>query len=124
MWYCYGTVCYINVCVFTSLQFDDTDVLLQEVQSSVITGVNDFCSDQCELVPSSLSRAEFLCGSENTEVVFYRVMLSGEGETYCSNLVAATEGWVREEEASVLVRGNRIFIDSKCTVGIEVSLHS
>lgn len=84
--------------------------------------MNKHCEGRCSLERESLRQPEFLCLKDDLQVVAFRAVISIEGGSdVCSDATKAMQDWVHGGSATVLVGGNRLFLNQECTVVIEVS---
>ena len=96
------------------LQFQSTREKLADITSSIISAVNSRC--RCSLAVNHISAEHFVCTS-NQHVVVYRAELYRHKD--CVQVFSYIEQWVRENQTSVIIQGNRIKVYPNCPIEVD-----
>ena len=101
------------------MQFDKTDLKLNDTASQVATEVQESC-DSCLLSTSQITSGEFSCQQESSEdEVTYRARLRGNTDSDCSDIIDNIATWLEGSPASITVQGNRLSLASNCDVEVD-----
>ena len=92
-----------------------TEKKLEDVKAVVLELLEALC---IECTSENIDRQSFSCFEESPSFVTYRARLEGTWETDSDSLISLIENWLRGGEASVIVTGILMNVDSTCSVAI------
>ena len=99
------------------LQVASTEKKLEDITNAVLEHLTDSCAG-CGITSDIIDRQSFACFSESPTHVTYRARLEGTSETDSDSLISLVEKWVFSSEASIIVTGVLMTVDSKCSVAV------
>ena len=100
---------------FSLLQSSERSLKLEHITAAVVKELKSSCS---ECGPEMIDSQLFFCNAESPSFLTYRARLEGTSETDSSSLVSLIEAWVRGGEASLIMTGVQMSLDSSCAVAI------
>ena len=93
--------------------------LTEQKQNDVKAVVLELLEASCtECTSENVDRQSFSCFDESPSYVTYRARLEGTWEADSDSLISLIEEWVKGGEASVIVTGILMNVDSTCSVTI------
>ena len=90
---------------------------LEDITNAVLEQLRDTCAE-CAITSDIIDRESFMCYPESPTYVTYRARLEGTSETDSGSLISLIEKWVFSSEASIIVTGVLMTVDSECSVAI------
>ena len=100
---------------FSLLQSSERSLKLEHITAAVVMELKSSCS---ECGPEMIDSQFFVCYPESPSFLTYRARLEGTSETDSGSLVSLIEDWVRGGEASLIMTGVLMTVDSHCSVSI------
>ena len=100
---------------FSLLQSSERSLKLEHITAAVVKELKSSCS---ECGPEMIDNQRFVCYPESPSFLTYRARLEGTSETDSGSLVSLIEAWVRGGEASLIMTGVLMTVDSSCSVAI------
>ncbi|CAI8015230.1 hypothetical protein GBAR_LOCUS9460, partial [Geodia barretti] len=88
---------------------------LEHITAAVVKELKSSCS---ECGPEMIDNQLFVCYPESPSFLTYRARLEGTSERDSGSLVSLIEAWVRGGEASLIMTGVLMTVDSHCSVAI------
>ena len=88
----------------------------QNISNAVLEELINVCP-RCGITNDVIDKQLFACFSESPTYVTYRARLEGTSETDSGSLISLIEEWV-SGEASIIVTGVLMTVDSECSVAI------
>ena len=92
------------------------DEKLQDITNAVLDELITSCIE-CGITNNIVNMQSFSCISKSPTYVTYRARLEGTSETDSGSLISLIEKWV-SGEASIIVTGVLMTVDSECSVAI------
>ena len=89
---------------------------LEHVTNAILEQLRVTCTE-CGITSDIIDRESFTCSTESPTYVTYRARLEGTSETDSGSLIPLIEEWV-SGEASIIVTGVLMRVDSECSVAI------
>ena len=101
---------------FSLLQSSERSLKLEHITAAVVKELKSSCS---ECGPEMIDNQLFVvCNPESPSFLTYRARLEGTSERDSGSLVSLIEDWVRGGEASLIMTGVLMTVDSHCSVAI------
>ena len=100
---------------FSLLQSSERSLKLEHITAAVVKELKSSCS---ECWPEMIDNQLFVCNPESPSFLTYRARLEGTSETDSGSIVSLIEAWVRGGEASLIMTGVLMTVDSHCSVAI------
>ena len=88
---------------------------LEHITAAVVMELKSSCS---ECGPEMIDNQLFFCNPESPSFLTYRARLEGTSETDSGSLVSLIEAWASGGEASLIMTGVLMTVDSHCSVAI------
>ena len=90
---------------------------MEDITNAVLEQLVVTCAE-CAITSDIIDRESFTCFPESPTYVTYRARLEGTSETDSGSLISLIEKWVLSREASIIVTGVLMRVDSECLVAI------
>ncbi len=84
---------------------------LEDIHDELQKQISALCA--CEFTPQHITTGELQCFTSSDEVT-YRTRLSGTASVTSSEILSYLEEWITSGNASILVQGFRLNLDSSC----------
>ena len=99
------------------LQVSSTNEKLGDISDAVLEQLTTSCTE-CGITRDIIDRQSFSCYPESPTYVTYRARMQGTSKTDSGSLISLIEKWVLSREASIIVTGVLMRVDSECSVAI------